>query len=105
MKNITLLLSVLLIGNCFAGRRKITQNIQKPQSIGLEKVICKTLVERVTKKGKLLRFVDSETCDVGTQFPIAWNGRAVIDWPRLMASVTHPGKILDSMDREIELRP
>lgn len=97
MKNIALLMSILLVSNCFAGRRKITKIPKLP------KTIQKVLVERITKKGRILTLVDSQVAHVGTtQPPLELTAhRRTIDWARLQESITSPGRLAGIEDSEV----
>lgn len=101
--NYLFLASLFLVSFSFSGPRNKTKKKTKQRpGLALEKTIHKKLIKRITAQGTLLSFVDEQNALVGNQFPIVVPAQSAIDWKRLAAIVTEPGRIAQSMDPEIE---
>lgn len=99
MKNIALLMSIILVSNCFAGKHKI-KKAERAKLLNLkETVICKKLVQN--PQTGILSFVDTETAGQGTQIPLVLINKSRIDWNYIIASLNMPKG--SSLDPEIEL--
>lgn len=103
MKYILILCCLFFVSVIFTSPGNKHKKSRKPKTdFGLKKMIHKKLSQRITAQGALLSFVDESTASVGTQFPIVLRSQSVIDWKRLAAFVTEPGRIAQTMDPEIE---